>query len=105
MGTYLSLTQVAPGKTKKQTKEDLHTYLGGNTIYVPGAKCEVQWKYKVPIEDWVQSGLDEGTRALDSAHLTSTDIVQMGTAVLSAADGPPVPPHIARMPQSGEAYV
>lgn len=88
---YFDLVQLAPSLHPAPTREELHTLLGSNRIYAPAANVTVRWKATMAIEEWLKLGLDEGTVALDSAGLTSAELVRIGLEVLQALPGSEVP--------------
>jgi hypothetical protein len=99
---YLGLNQIdAKLAPKAVKKEDLHTYLGGNTVYAPNASAGVSWgghtQGTIDAKKWLGYGLDQGTSIRDAAGITSAQIVELGLEVLKAPDGPPTPPWAADM--------
>lgn len=89
---YLSLQQLSPSSQEEPSSSELHTYLGNNMVYAPGASVTVSWKRKgMNMTEWFNYSLDIGTVVRDTLELTSADIVQRGLAVLQAPNGPDKP--------------
>lgn len=89
---YLQLSQ-AVGNCSFRRGRRINLLLGGNTVYAPGGEVSVGYGFGIdtpgatsimPGADWLQLGLDNGTRFLDSKALTTDRIISMGTTLITA---------------------
>mmetsp|Transcript_4480 Transcript_4480/g.11420 ORF Transcript_4480/g.11420 Transcript_4480/m.11420 type:complete len:899 (+) Transcript_4480:19-2715(+) len=82
--TYLGIGSQPGSSTacNPANSSTIHLQIGGNTVYAPGGLVTVTCGGTLNGTMWLSHGVDVGSKILDSASLTSAEIVAMGFKAL-----------------------